>query len=854
MKKGLLFLFLFCLSLFVYAEEKALQEGEVYFQAKQYQRAIDAFLKVVQKEGWNEEIAKANLRLGQCYLALEDLKNARKYFGIARKDKGEIGYQAKLGLALCDIQEEKYDSAIDSLTSLIGEKPEKITLAYVHYNRGIAYERKGWLAKAIEDYQEAVTLGSDDESLLSSAKARLVTCQTQYEQFLADEENYLQRIKQATRADAIRDLYHELARKCAQVGEIDKGIEYELKSLEYSDDYTYNAGAWMNIAWRYVMKKDYEKAGDAFKKVAREYPQSEYAPEALLRAGDMYSQAKKPDEAIGVYQEFVDKYPNDSRVPSALMSMAWRYSEKKDYVKAGETFKRVAEKYPDSESAKEALLRAGDMFSKAGKHEEAIKIYNEFAQKYPDDENVGKALLDIAWRYRAIYLETGNENAKKQKEAMLQEIAKRFPDTEIGYFALGLFYEDTGEYSKAIESYKKCAEKNGTQKDVALFGVATCYYDITMIKEAHEYYAKLVEECPDSPLLPNATFFRGTTSSDLGDYNKAIEDYKEVKEKYPESYYAPIASAFIATAYEHLYDYQSALKEYLAFSDVLKKAEELPAHLRHLGSMRGVILLRIGACYLNIGEIEKAREVWANIKKECPDLKWVGLVGDRLVDSLDKIKKAYGGQVPKIAPTEYRPPEKNRTPISGIITPRNVGLSMGLEGRHIFVYGTQGSQEEKEAGLTVAQALQRMEIKSSRFKPDIKADTEVTEKDIQNRPLILIGTPGSNKIIEEVKDKLPIKIERDKLIVGNRIYKGNDVGLIMVAPNPLNLQQYIVVITGLTPEALRYAVNIHHDTDPNTLLIQTDYLIYDSKSGGPEKPVLEEGFFIKEDMENWHPL
>jgi hypothetical protein len=37
-------------------------------------------------------------------------------------------------------------------------------------------------------------------------------------------------------------------------------------------------------------------------------------------------------------------------------------------------------------------------------------------------------------------------------------------------------------------------------------------------------------------------------------------------------------------------------------------------------------------------------------------------------------------------------------------------------------------------------------------------------------------------------------------------------------------------------------------------LIQTDYLVYDSQSGGPEKPVLEEGFFIKETIDNWHPL
>ncbi|MBC7329624.1 tetratricopeptide repeat protein [bacterium] len=1000
------FALLFLLTIFALAQDKALQEGEAYFQAKSYQKAINSFLQVISKGGWNEDIAKATLRIAQCYLALDDIKNARKYFETAAKDTGEIGLQAKLGLALCDIQDEKYDSAIDSLTELIDRKPPDKILPYAYYNRGIAYERKGWMVQAIEDFSETVKKGKGDDALISSAQAHLATCQARYAQFQEEENNYLQRINQSRRADEIRDLYHELARKCANIGEIDKGIEYEMKSLDYSyNDETYNAGAWMNIAWRYVMKRDYAKAAEAFTKVANDYPYSEYAPEALLRAGDMFSRVGKQEEALAVYQEFlqrypndprassvpqnimfiawayadkreyekagviflsianafpgsevgmeallrvgdmffkagktddainiynkfikqypndegtisammnlawcyaqkedyeraaqtfkmiadnfprseqapeallragdmfskagkmdeaikayqdfVDKYPNDPQVPSALMNVAWRYSDKKDYAKSAEIFRKVADKYPNSEVAKEALLRAGDMFSKAGKHEDAIKAYQKFAQKYPDDEQVSKALLDIAWRYRAIYLETGDENAKKQKEAILQEIAKRFPDTEMAYFALGLYYEDNGQYNLAIEQYKKCAEKNGTQKDVALFGVATCYYDITMIKEAHEYYAKLVEECPDSPLIPNATFFRGQTSAELGDYKSAIKDYQEVKEKYPESYYAPIACAFIATAHEHLYDFRSAIKEYQEFTDVFKKAEKLPAHLRHLSSMRGVVFLRIGSCYLNLGEYEKALEVWRNIKNECPELKWVGIVADRVADSLERIKKAYGGNLPKIALKNYTPPEHTRTPVAGIITPRNVGLTRGLEGRHIIVYGTQGTEEERQSALFVAQTLQRMEIKSSRMKVDIKADVEVTEKDIKNRPLILIGTPGSNKLIEQLKEKLPVKVDKGEVIVGNRKFRGNDVGVFFVAPNPLNLESYVVVIEGLTADALRNAVNIHHDSDPNPLLIQTDYLVYDSQSGGPEKPVLEEGFFIKETIENWHPL
>ena len=78
-----------------------------------------------------------------------------------------------------------------------------------------------------------------------------------------------------------------------------------------------------------------------------------------------------------------------------------------------------------------------------------------------------------------------------------------------------------------------------------------------------------------------------------------------------------------------------------------------------------------------------------------------------------------------------------------------------------------------------------------------KADADLTPADIANNNLVLFGDPGSNKILAQIADKLPIKWTKDSIVVGDKTYSAADHVPVLIYPNPLNPKHYIVLNTGL---------------------------------------------------------
>jgi len=77
-------------------------------------------------------------------------------------------------------------------------------------------------------------------------------------------------------------------------------------------------------------------------------------------------------------------------------------------------------------------------------------------------------------------------------------------------------------------------------------------------------------------------------------------------------------------------------------------------------------------------------------------------------------------------------------------------------------------------------------------------DTAVVDELIASNNLILFGDPGSNNILAQVIDKLPVEWTADKLTVAGKTYDTRSHGLAMIFPNPLNPQKYIVINSGMT--------------------------------------------------------
>jgi hypothetical protein len=85
----------------------------------------------------------------------------------------------------------------------------------------------------------------------------------------------------------------------------------------------------------------------------------------------------------------------------------------------------------------------------------------------------------------------------------------------------------------------------------------------------------------------------------------------------------------------------------------------------------------------------------------------------------------------------------------------------------------------------------------------VKDDKDVSAADIANYNLILFGDPASNSLIAKVIAKLPVQWTRNEIVVGPQKYSAADHALVMIYPNPLNPQKYVVLNSGHTYNADR---------------------------------------------------
>ena len=158
---------------------------------------------------------------------------------------------------------------------------------------------------------------------------------------------------------------------------------------------------------------DRVQAAHEFRKVADEFPASEYAPLALLRAGDsnlrLWRRAELDptygETALSIYQELTGRYPASDaaararphvrRLQNQFAEKAYKngmfYLRRKAYDSAIIYFKDVIANYPDAALAPNALLRLVDSYRAIGYKDELQETCAHLRRFYPQATGLAKS-------------------------------------------------------------------------------------------------------------------------------------------------------------------------------------------------------------------------------------------------------------------------------------------------------------------------------------------------------------------------------------------------------------------------------------------------------------------------------
>ncbi|MEM2058252.1 MAG: prolyl oligopeptidase family serine peptidase [Thermoproteota archaeon] len=160
----------------------------------------------------------------------------------------------------------------------------------------------------------------------------------------------------------------------------------------------------------------------------------------------------------------------------------------------------------------------------------------------------------------------------------------------------------------------------------------------------------------------------------------------------------------------------------------------------------------------------------------------------------------------------------------------------------ILVYGTLGNEAEVEANRKAAYDVAMWWKSHANGDCEVKADWELTTKDILEFNVILFGNPRTNILLAQVNEKLPIRFDGEGIRLGSQMLTEEDVGFIMIYPNPLNPERYMLLNSSITAKGMENIKKLY-----NRWMELPDYIIFNSaftKEGW--KGILAAGFFDKE--------
>lgn len=127
----------------------------------------------------------------------------------------------------------------------------------------------------------------------------------------------------------------------------------------------------------------------------------------------------------------------------------------------------------------------------------------------------------------------------------------------------------------------------------------------------------------------------------------------------------------------------------------------------------------------------------------------------------------------------------------------------------IFVAPTGGSGNEPIDGWVKAELDHAITHWRQQFRGDarVKTDSEVDEDDIASANLVIFGTPSSNQLLAKLADQLPIKWDNSQVVVGEESFSAESHAPVLIYPNPLNPNRYVVLNSGFTYREYAYLNN-----------------------------------------------
>lgn len=428
--------------------------GEIYFRQGMYSLAAQEF-EVASKELDDKTLrGRSLMRLGESYLKTGNLSGAVESFRLATSLGGDqdFKFQSSFQFAIALKGEQRYEEALEIFRSLLAEFPTSYKdIPLVKVEIADANNGLGKTEDAKKLYEDIL----DTHPRTEAAAAAYFYLGEIYERKEGDfpkaQDHYDKVRKESVRSDKI----NEATRRSKNIAEFLKlkqtiaDLEKQFEQLQSGEKPATGASADTTTSTRSRKRGQNKTVAASAPQLTTESIAADLAKNKIQTAQLYYFQLEQVDAAIPLYFDVARSYPNTSYAPQALYTLAYIFEDKNSRPGARDSiFAVLIEKYPDSPQARAARKRMGETIAAeattsdlpASEHADflnaekilfdqkepnrAIEAYQEFIAKYPASKNVPKSMYAIGW----IHENRLGEN--RQAFEVYRQLIEKFPESD----------------------------------------------------------------------------------------------------------------------------------------------------------------------------------------------------------------------------------------------------------------------------------------------------------------------------------------------------------------------------------------------------------------------------------------
>jgi tetratricopeptide (TPR) repeat protein len=280
-------------------------------------------------------------------------------------------------------------------------------------------------------------------------------------------------------------------------------MKLEVLNQQIDDDAS-NPDLYNKRAKFYLLDHQFDKAlKDVHQAISMDDGRSTF----YITLSDIYLLMGKPDDSRDALNKAIVKNPKDS---DALLKLAKLYLIVKDYKNCYATVKQ---------------LLAVDNGNAPAYYTRAIGLLEQGDTIHAVDDL--KQAVDKNQEYYEAYVQLGELYAMRKDpmaELYFKNALNLRPKSREALYMLGLYYQEIGEYDKAISTYQ-VLEKADTAFREASYNQGYIY--LVYLKDFPRAARFFTEALKKDPGYVEAYFNRGYAYELAGDYKKAYEDYQK---------------------------------------------------------------------------------------------------------------------------------------------------------------------------------------------------------------------------------------------------------------------------------------------------------------------------------------